>query len=381
MLISLWALPIAAFRPNRVMKGIPLSMADLIDGSTSFPGSGSLSLIVLSAFLIFLGVYTLLGTQRRPFILFAAQLMGWLLALAPALLLILLSGYTTTEAAADEELVRISLSSGFWLFLTAVYLLQLTSQSSGRPAFLTTALLIFVVAFGLSPHLSLYKEYLNVQDVFTAEFLRHLKLSLSSVAFSVVPGVFLGYRCFKSSRAREWILGFVNLFQIIPTLSLLGLIMIPLALVSSKWPVLSDLGIRGIGFAPAFIVLALYCLLPITSNAYAGFSKIDEAVTDSAVALGMTSRQVLWRVSVPLAFPVILSGIRIAVTQNIGNTILAGLIGGGGMGTLIFLGLSQSASDLVILGTIPVVLLALFADGIFEKIEHGKWGTRVSRHD
>jgi osmoprotectant transport system permease protein len=352
------------------MKGISLSMTDLMDGSASSLGVGNYSVLALMAFLIFLGFLTLLGTQKRPFVLLLAHAMGWILSLLPALLLILMSAYSTTEVVYDPNAYRMSLSTGFWLFLIGTILLQQTLPYAKGLLLVTTLALTGVIALGGSPHLSLYKEYLNVQAVFRAEFWRHLNLAFSSVAFTVLPGVLLGYWCHKSAKARESILGFVHLFQVIPTLSLLGLIMIPLTIVSAKWPILNTLGIRGIGFAPAFIVLCLYCLLPITANAYAGFSKVDQAITDSAIALGMTQRQVLWRVSVPLASPVIFSGIRIAVTQNIGNTILAGLIGGGGMGTLIFLGLSQSAADLVVLGTIPVVLMALLADGLFDYIEH-----------
>ncbi len=370
MVISLWVLPIASFRPNRVMKGIPLFMADLLGGGIE-AGFKYSSFFSIMAFLGFIAAYMALGARKSRIARAASQAMGWILAFAPALLLVLISGYKPDATASDEAVLRISPGAGFWFFIVSVFLLQRTFRNFNWQGFASAALMVAVVAFGWSPRLSLFKEYLNVRNVFIAELWRHLELAFSSVAISIFPGVFLGYFCHRSKKARELILGFVNLFQVIPTLSLLALIMIPLAILADTWPFLGELGIRGIGFTPAFIVLCLYCLLPITTNAFAGFDKVDREITDSAVALGMTERQVLWRVSVPLALPVIVSGIRTAVTQNIGNAILAGLIGGGGMGTLIFLGLSQSASDLVILGTIPVVLLALAAEGFFELMARG----------
>ena len=110
--------------------------------------------------------------------------------------------------------------------------------------------------------------------------------------------------------------------------------------------------------------------MPIVANAYAGFQQVDEAILSSAKGMGMTKTQIFTQVSFPLASPIILSGIQTALTQNIGNTILAGLVGGGGLGALIFLGLSQAAPDLVLLGTIPVVIMALITDSLFEVAQH-----------
>jgi osmoprotectant transport system permease protein len=110
------------------------------------------------------------------------------------------------------------------------------------------------------------------------------------------------------------------------------------------------------------IVLFLYSLLPITRNTLAGFQVVSPEDRDTARAVGMSSRQVFWQVELPLAFPVILSGIRTALTQTIGNTILAGLVGAGGLGSIIFLGLAQAAPDLILLGALPVVILAWVSD-------------------
>ena len=164
-------------------------------------------------------------------------------------------------------------------------------------------------------------------------------------------------------------MGFVNGFQVAPTLSMLALLMIPLASLGQNFPFLRAWGVKGVGFLPAFIVLSLYALLPITSNTYTAFKQLDPSVMDSAKALGLSSKQIFQKVSFPLALPFIITGVRIAFIQNIGNTILAGLVGGGGMGSLIFLGLAQSATDLILLGSLPVVLMALGFEVILEFTE------------
>ena len=104
-------------------------------------------------------------------------------------------------------------------------------------------------------------------------------------------------------------------------------------------------------------------------STYTAFKQLDPAVMDSAKALGMSPRHIFRKISFPLALPFIITGIRIAFIQNIGNTILAGLVGGGGMGSLIFLGLAQSATDLILLGSLPVVLMALGFEVILEYTE------------
>lgn len=352
-------LPLGTFRPNRVVSGVPIDAASLLEGRIyiGLAAAGIVTAVVLYAFKELVGKLFLLNG------------IPWLLSFVPGLLLLLLSSARPVGVDFDLEVARISLSSGFWLVYAGILMLQSGAPRGGILMSLSVFFSAIVLGLGFAPHLALYKEFINIEVTFYAELRRHLTLSLASVAVALLPGVLLGYVCHSHQRLREWILGAVNLFQVAPTLSLLGLIMIPLTFLSRNIPLVEELGIRGIGFAPAFIVLTLYCLLPITANAFSGFDQVESAVVDSALAMGMTRRQIFSKVLFPLALPVIFSGIRTAVTQNVGNTILAGLIGGGGMGALIFLGLSQAATDLVILGTIPVVLMALILDAVFKLIE------------
>ncbi|MZQ99107.1 MAG: ABC transporter permease subunit [Acidaminobacter sp.] len=352
-------LPLGTFRPNRVVRGIPLDGEALLEGRIllALAATGLVTAAV---------IYALREREGKLFLLNGVP---WMLSFVPGLLMLILSSARPVGGNFDLEVARMSLSSGYWLVFAGILMLQSGAPRGGVLMSLTVLISLAVLGFGLAPHLALYKEFMNIEVAFYAELRRHLTLSLASVVVALLPGILLGYICHRHQRLREWILGTVNLFQVAPTLSLLGLIMIPLTFLSRNIPLVAELGIRGVGFAPAFIILTLYCLLPITANAFSGFDQVETAVVDSALAMGMTRRQIFRQVLFPLALPVIFSGIRTAVTQNVGNTILAGLIGGGGMGALIFLGLSQSATDLVILGTIPVVLMALILDAVFKLVE------------
>jgi osmoprotectant transport system permease protein len=136
----------------------------------------------------------------------------------------------------------------------------------------------------------------------------------------------------------------------------------PLAFISQAFPVLRELGIRGIGNAPALIALTLYALLPITRNAYTSMAVIPNAVVDAGRGMGMGTRDLLRLVELPLAVPIILSGIRTSAVQAIGNTAVAALIGAGGLGAFVFQGLGQAAPDLIVMGVIPIVALAIIVD-------------------
>jgi len=151
--------------------------------------------------------------------------------------------------------------------------------------------------------------------------------------------------------------------QTIPSIALFGLLIAPLAWIAANVPGAAALGIAGIGIAPAMIALFLYSLLPVVANTVVGLDGVPEAANEAARGMGMTDRQRLFSVELPLAFPVILTAIRIVLVQNIGLATVAALIGGGGFGVFVFQGVGQQAMDLVLLGAVPTVALA-FAAGI-----------------
>ncbi len=355
LLGSSFGLPVGDFKINRIMRPIPVPLSDLI---------GTFGVILV----VFIGGVAL-WTLAKSMSSFIKRWIVWGLALVPGVLIFGLSTFIPAGVEFNPEAARMALGAGTAGIYLAV-LLAITSQPSSRWLIVVSiGLPIGLAVLGQIPMIGIVKEYQNYKSTFNAEFIRHLTLALSSGVIAILPGILMGYWAYKYPKSSEGILSVVNLFQVAPTLSLLGLIMIPLSLLSKQFPFLKSLGISGIGFAPAFIVLTLYALMPIVANAYAAFKQLDPAVLESAKGMGLTSRQILRQVSLPLASPIILSGIRTAFTQNIGNAILAGLVGGGGFGAIIFLGLSQSASDLVLLGTLPVVIMALITESLFERIQ------------
>jgi osmoprotectant transport system permease protein len=158
----------------------------------------------------------------------------------------------------------------------------------------------------------------------------------------------------------------LNLLQTIPSIALFGLLIAPLAALAAAWPALAAAGIGGIGPAPAIIALVLYALLPVVRNTVAGLESVDRAALEAARGMGMTRRQLLWRIELPLALPLLLAGLRIVVVQAIGLAVVAALIGAGGLGSFVFAGLGQYATGLVLLGALPAIGLALAADFLLQ---------------
>lgn len=211
---------------------------------------------------------------------------------------------------------------------------------------------------------------INNMGLVIEKLVQHIEITLIAVLLAVVIGVPLGIMVSKNKQAGKFILGVANIFQTIPSLALFGFI-IPLPIIG------------GIGYRPAVIVLFLYALLPIIKNTYIGIESVDDAIVESARGMGMTQRQILFMVTMPLAFPIIMGGIRVATVINIGTATIAALIGAGGLGDFIFRGISMSDSGIILAGAIPTTVLALFLDfllGIAErKMPIGTIGHIISK--
>jgi osmoprotectant transport system permease protein len=165
---------------------------------------------------------------------------------------------------------------------------------------------------------------------------------------------------------RSILLPVLNIVQTIPSIAMYGLMMVPLGLLAASFPLAASMGIRGIGTAPALLALFLYSLLPVVANVVVGLAQVPVQAVEAARGMGMTRGQILRNVELPLALPVILTGIRIVLVQNIGLAAIAALIGGGGFGTFIFQGLGQAATDLVLLGAVPTIILAFVMAVLFD---------------
>jgi osmoprotectant transport system permease protein len=238
-----------------------------------------------------------------------------------------------------------------------------------RPGPLTRVLLLglFVAVVGAAlahggfDNLSVMREYAVNATRFAQELRRHVGLALGSLAAAVIVALPLGILCYRVPRLRAGVLGTLNVIETIPAIALFGILMAPLGALAVALPWAADLGIRGIGAAPAAVALFLYALLPIVANTVVGLKRVSRATVEAAHGMGMTNWQVMTRIELVLALPVILTGIRVVLVQNIGMVTIAALIGGGGLGTFVFQGIGQTAIDLVLLGAIPIVSLAFAA--------------------
>jgi osmoprotectant transport system permease protein len=215
---------------------------------------------------------------------------------------------------------------------------------------------------GVFDDLSIAREFANRRALFAAALGQHLGLVAAALAASLAIGVPLGILAHERRRAGGRIFAVLNVVQTIPSIALFGVLIGPLTALSEALPALRAAGLRGIGFAPALIALVLYALLPVARNVEAGLGSVPPAAREAAIGMGMTGRQVLFRIALPLATPVLFAGLRIVTVQTIGLTVVAALIGAGGLGSFVFLGLGQTANDLVLLGALATIFLALGAD-------------------
>jgi osmoprotectant transport system permease protein len=187
--------------------------------------------------------------------------------------------------------------------------------------------------------------------------LEHIGLVAASMAIALAIGLPRGVALINRVRWQRWVIGAANVVQTIPSLALFGF------LIPVPW-------IGGIGARTAIVALSLYALLPILRNTVVGISEVDPAVVESARGMGMTPRQVLWQVQLPLAAPVLLAGIRLATALCIGVATIAAAIGAGGLGVFIFRGLAMVNNQVILAGAIPAAGLAIAADaglGYFQR--------------
>jgi osmoprotectant transport system permease protein len=180
--------------------------------------------------------------------------------------------------------------------------------------------------------------------------LEHLFIVTAATTAAFAIALPAGIAAARRPALSRWLLAFANIAQTVPSLALLGFLLVV--------PV-----IGGIGKRPAITALILYALLPILRNTVTGIHNIDPAVRESAVAMGMTPSQLLRLVELPLAAPTILAGLRIATVATIGTATIAAAIGGGGLGVLIFRGLASVNPSDILAGAIPAAILAILADG------------------
>lgn len=351
-------LPFLTRAPNRLLSGVPIPFAAVL--AQGWP------VLVLAAVLL---ASALLPARKRYRVLVAIAAVGFMAALVW-----LAGAHAALLARSGPAIARTSLASGFWVMLlaTALMLAEVLHRLALSPAArivvgLGAVLPIAALIAGNSlAHLSLLQEYANRQDVFQAALLRHIGIVVGTMIPTLAIGVPLGVLAQRRAAWRGPVFSVLNVVQTIPSIALFALLLGPLAELGRAMPALGRIGISGIGLAPTIIALTLYSLLPLARNTTAALDDVPADVIEAARGMGMTRRQIMWRVETPLALPIFLSGLRITIVQAIGLTVVAALIGAGGLGAIMFQGLFANALDLVMLGVLPVVLMAIAVDALMK---------------
>ncbi|KLG15531.1 osmoprotectant uptake system permease [Enterobacter roggenkampii] len=355
--IAAVALPFVNVAPNRLMSGEGKALWQVWSFTPGWLAAALGAWVILSLW------------QGRP-----AQWLTLLLSEGLFILLFWSAGLAATHmASAESPLARTSIGSGLWLWLalcllacsdairrliaSAVWRWVLNAQIWCIPL-----LLLFS---GELNNLSLLKEYANRQEVFDDALAQHLTILFGTLVPALLVGIPLGMWCYRHPSRQGGVFAVLNVIQTIPSVALFGLLIAPLAGLVKSFPALGMLGIAGTGLTPALIALVLYALLPLVRGVVAGLGQVAPDVLESAHAMGMSARQCFWKIQLPLALPLLLRSLRVVAVQTVGMAVIAALIGAGGFGALVFQGLLSSALDLVLLGVVPTIALAVVVDALF----------------
>lgn len=349
-------------KPNRLADGTNLRLWD------SLGGAGALVLALLWLFCLILSLVRLYRLRR--------SWLGISASLVLILSLVLVGPGASRLLHGQPGVARVSIGSGVWITLlgayTVIYAARHQLDKKGAWRFLVSwswlAVFALLLSIGWLNNLSVIQEFSAHQQRFVQELLQHIRLFGISVSIGTVVGIPLGIWATRKKYAERPVLYATGIVQTIPSLALFGLLIAPLSALSFALPVLRDIGIRGVGVTPAILALAVYSLLPIVRNTYVGINQVDPSAIDAGLGMGMSRWQVFRRVEVPLAAPLVLEGVRTASVQAVGLTTVAALIGAGGLGWFVFLGIGQAAPDLILLGALPVIVLALLVDAIMRTI-------------
>jgi osmoprotectant transport system permease protein len=201
--------------------------------------------------------------------------------------------------------------------------------------------------------LGAYRYFLENQARFWQALVQHLQLSLAALAISVLVGVPLGIWIARRARAAELVINGFGTLRLVPSLAILFL----------------ALPYLGTGFRPALFALTVLAFPPVIINTYAGIRNVDSAVVEAAYGMGMESGQVLRQVELPIALPALIAGVRTAAVEVIASATLAAFIGGGGLGDFITRGFALYEPRIMLVGAVPVALLALVSEGVLSSLQ------------
>lgn len=335
-------LPFAEFRANRIVSG---------ETFRAWSSAGLLGWLLVALTVACLGAAVLPLRYRGPGVLAAgvAGFSAWVFAVG---------GSAARLMPGGDSAARVSIAGGAWLALVGIAIVwfqghHLTS-SRAHVAAVAVAVAAVLAAWYLDglPKVSLVYEYRVQSDTFWTLVSNHIELSLGGVAIAAALGVPLGIASTRAAAVRATVIPAAGIVQTVPSLALYGLLVIPLGM----------LGLPTLGAVPALIALTLYALLPIVRNTYLGVSGVDPAIIDAGRGMGMGRGELLWRVEIPLALPLVLEGLRASLVMTVGIAAVMGIIGAQTLGVLVFQGFGSIAPDLVLLGAVPMVVIAIIAD-------------------
>jgi osmoprotectant transport system permease protein len=379
--VALAAGPYVWFRPNRIVEGEAATALSTL-GGTAWVAMGLWLLAAFAALwadrLPIFAKHRIARPVRRPLLHSLPGITRGLLGSTAFLLLLGQTGSTAANfASVQGTAARTSFGWGFYLFAFALYLV-LFSAAADTPNRLAKWTLLLVPFVGIAAlatcgtlqELGIVREWTMARSIFARELSQHLFYALGATGGAIVLGVPLGALSARRPRVRAVVMTLLNLGQVLPVLAFVGIMMPILGALGDHLPGLKTLGVSGIGWAPVMAVLLVYALFPVTRNTLVAIQQLDPAVLDTARGMGMSPRRIFWEVELPLAFPVVLAGVRVALVQSTAGAIIAAFVGGGGLGTIMFMGLEQTSMDLVLVGVIPIAALALCFDALLRGVEY-----------
>ncbi len=350
---------LVTFKENRISQGL---------GYSSFEFLGKNGIIVIALWLVLVGISFYKGKNKDIIVFMTSSIL-------------LICVFWTIQRVTGEYILpnssgRISLSGGLYIQIFSIYMLLSTYSERVKEYRIIKwiGILGIVLSFtyfiymGKFDDLSLIKEYNIKKDQFYENLRIHGLLTLASVITGCIIAIPLGFIAYSKKNLEDKLMIPLSIIQTIPSLALFGILLVPLSALG-RLSFFDYLGVSGIGWAPAYVALTLYTLLPIGRNTLTGFYSVDQNIIEAAKGMGMNRGEIFRKIEMPLAFPVIFTGIRIAFIQTIGGAVLAGLVGGGGMGSFVFLGLGEASPDLILLGVLPIVISTVLLDYILKTIE------------
>lgn len=363
-LLCLASMPFAVLRSSRIATGSAQSLLVSV---------GALPAALLVAGWLAIGVLSL-SKGRGPWRAAARSLAGAAVIVA---VVALCEVAAVRLLATGGRFGRVSIGGGAWAAMAAAYVVVVAGRRdmerlgwvSRAIQLVAPACIAALLATGYLADLGIMREYANWAERFWTETATHLTFTAVGVVLALAIGSAIGILAFRYAALEKPLLTGVSLLQTIPGLAMIGILFGPLNWVSQRFPSLRALGVGGLGWAPVITALTLYALLVVVHDVVVGLRGVSPEAVDAARGMGMTSNQLMRRVRLPLAAPVVYTGMRTAALQTVGNATLGAFVAAGTLGLFITQGLAEGSSDLVLLGALTLVALALVLDALLRFVE------------